>query len=56
MTNSDKEKLPHEGSSNAAEGGQVEENRRKLVAKLAAGAFAVPTILATLNRTAAAGS
>ena len=56
MTDSDKENLPLDGSSNAEEGSQVEETRRKLVAKLAAGAFAVPTILATLNRTAAAAS
>ena len=56
MTDSDKEKLPLDGSSNAAEGSQVQETRRKLVAKLAAGAFAVPAVLVTLNRTAAHAS
>ena len=34
----------------------VENARRKLVAKLAAGAFAVPAVLVTLNRTAAHAS
>ena len=56
MTDSDKETLPLDGSSSAVEGSQVEESRRKLVGKLAAGAFAVPTVLATLSRTAAASS
>ena len=39
---------------NAAEA--AENNRRKLITKLAAGAFAVPAVLATLSRTAAADS
>ena len=34
----------------------VENARRKLVTKLAAGAFAVPAVLVTLNRTAAHAS
>jgi len=35
---------------------EVENARRKLVTKLAAGAFAVPTILAALSRTPAHAS
>ncbi len=35
---------------------QVEETRRKLMTKLVAGAFAVPTVLITLNRNAAHAS
>lgn len=56
MTDSEKENLLLDGSSNVAVGSQVEETRRKLVRKLAAGAFAVPAVLATLSRTAAAAS
>ena len=51
-----KEELPVDGISNAGKGNEVEENRRKLVTKLAAGAFAVPTILAALSRTPAHAS
>ncbi len=53
MTDSDKENLPLDGSSNAEEGNEVEENRRKLVAKLAAGAFAIPAVLASISAQAA---
>jgi hypothetical protein len=53
MTDSDKEKLPLDGSSSAVEGSQVEETRRKLVAKLAAGAFAIPAVLASISAQAA---
>lgn len=56
MANSDKEKLPLDGSSNAAEVSQVEETRRKLMTKLVTGAFAVPTVLVTLNTNAAHAS
>jgi hypothetical protein len=48
-----KEPASHESDIPALD---VENARRKLVTKLAAGAFAVPTILAALSRTPAHAS
>ncbi len=51
-----KEEPPVDGISNAGKGGEVEENRRKLMTKLAAGAFAIPAVLASISAQAAPSS
>jgi hypothetical protein len=56
MTHRDNEELHGKQEDEAVDPNKVEETRRRLMTKLVAGAFAVPTVLVKLNTTAAHAS